>query len=172
MRPVTLLNLSTGGRCLRSQYGFKGSPFAEPRVLLLDPSMKLDVPCSVEGIIINSLSRVFPMLLHIAHGDEWERAQVDGVYRTESLSNQGFIHCSYPQQVTKVANSVYRGHRGLVLLHIDPDRLDSRVVEEDGGGGEPYPHVYGPINLDAVVKVERLEPGDDGSFTLPDLNDS
>ena len=117
-------------------------------------------------------NRVFPMLLHIAHGDEWARAQMDGVYKADSLSDQGFIHCSYPHQVVKVANSVYRGQRGLVLLHIDPDRLDSRVVEEDGGDGELYPHVYGPINLDAVVKVERLEPGDDGSFTLPDLNDS
>lgn len=112
------------------------------------------------------------MLLHIAHGDEWMRAQMNGVYRADSLSVQGFIHCSYPHQVTKVVNSVYWGQRGLVLLQIDSDRLDSKVVEEDGGGGELYPHVYGPINLDAVVKVERLEPGDDGSFTLPDLNDS
>jgi len=112
------------------------------------------------------------MLLHIAHGDVWARAQVDGVYRADSLRDQGFIHCSYPHQIIRVADMVYRGQRGLVLLHIDPVRLDSRVVEEDGGGGELYPHVYGPINLDAVVKVEPLEPGDDGSFTLPDLNDS
>ena len=112
------------------------------------------------------------MILHIAHGDEWARAQVDGVYRADSLRDQGFIHCSYPHQIIRVADMVYRGQRGLVLLHIDPVRLDSTVVEEDGGGGELYPHVYGPINLDAVVKVERLEPGDDGSFTLPDLNDS
>jgi len=111
------------------------------------------------------------MLLHIARGDEWARAQMDGSYRTGSLHEQGYIHCSYPHQVIEVANMVYRGQRGLVLLHIDPDRLDSRVVEEDGGG-ELYPHVYGPINLGAVVKVERLEPGKDGSFTHPDLNDS
>jgi len=112
------------------------------------------------------------MLLHIAHGEEWGRAHVDGSYRTSSLRDQGYIHCSYPHQVIRVANSVYRGQRGLILLHIDPDRLDSRVVEEDGGSGELYPHVYGPINLDAVVKVEPLEPGYDGYFTLPDLNDS
>jgi len=112
------------------------------------------------------------MLLHIARGDEWARAQMDGVYRTGSLQEQGYIHCSYPHQVINVANMVYRGQRGLVLLHIDPDRLDSRVVEEDGGGGELFPHVYGPINLGAVVKVERLTPGEDGSFTHLDLNDS
>lgn len=112
------------------------------------------------------------MLLHIAHGGDWARAQVDGYYRTGSLGEQGFIHCSYPHQMIKVANIVYRGQRSLVLLHIDPDRLDSRVVEEDGGGGELYPHVYGPIKVDAVVRVERLEPGRDGFFTHPDLNDS
>jgi uncharacterized protein (DUF952 family) len=112
------------------------------------------------------------MLLHIARGEEWARGQVDGSYRTSSLRDQGYIHCSYPHQVIRVANSVYRGQRGLILLYICPDRLDSRVVEEDGGSGELYPHVYGPINLDAVVKVEPLEPGYDGCFTLPDLNDS
>ncbi len=60
----------------------------------------------------------------------------------------------------------------MVLLHVDPDRLDSRVVEEDGGNGELYPHVYGPINVESVVKAERFDPGEDGSFTQPDLNDS
>ena len=107
------------------------------------------------------------MLLHIAHGGEWVRAQEAGVYETRSLDEQGFIHCSYPHQVVAVANSVYRGQRGLVLLYIDPDRLGSRVVEEDGGAGESYPHVYGSVNLDAVVKAEPFHPGEDGRFTLP-----
>lgn len=111
------------------------------------------------------------MLLHIARGEEWARAEESGLYLTDSLREQGFIHCSHPHQVMEVANTFYRGQLGLFLLHIDPDRLDSRVVEEDGGG-ELYPHVYGPINLGAVVKVERLEPVEDGSFTHPDLNDS
>ena len=111
------------------------------------------------------------MLFHIAHGEEWARAQLDGLYSTGSLRDQGYVHCSYPHQVIKVANMVYRGQRGLVLLHIDPDRLDSRVVGEYVDG-ELYPHVYGPINLGAVVKAERLEPLEDGSFTHPDLNDS
>jgi len=107
------------------------------------------------------------MLLHIAHGDEWARAQMDGLYRAGSLQEQGYIHCSYPHQVTEVANSVYRGQRGLVLLHVDPDMLDSWVVEEDGGSGELYPHVYGPINVGAVVKAERFEPGEDGRSAHP-----
>lgn len=126
----------------------------------------------MEGILINSPSGGFPMLLHIAHGDEWVRAQEDGLYQTGSLHDQGYIHCSYPHQVIKVANSIYRGQRGLILLHVDPDRLDSRMVEEDGGSGKLYPHVYGPINVGAVVKVERFEAGEDGFFTHPDMNDS
>jgi uncharacterized protein (DUF952 family) len=112
------------------------------------------------------------MLLHIALGDEWARAREEGLYLTGSLHDQGYIHCSHPHQVVEVANSVYRGRRGLVLLHIDPDRLDSRVVEEDGGNGEMYPHIYGPINVGAVVKVELFEPRENGFFTLPDMNDS
>jgi uncharacterized protein (DUF952 family) len=46
------------------------------------------------------------------------------------------------------------------------------VVEEDGGSGELYPHIYGPINVGAVVKVEHLEPGEGGLFAHPDMNDS
>ncbi|HUV54598.1 MAG TPA: DUF952 domain-containing protein [Candidatus Krumholzibacteriaceae bacterium] len=112
------------------------------------------------------------MLLHIAHGDEWARAQEDGLYRTGSLHDQGYTHCSYPHQVVEVANSIYRGRRGLVLIHIDPERLESRVVEEDDGGGELYPHVYGPINVGVVVKAECFEPREDGRFAHSDLNDS
>lgn len=125
-----------------------------------------------KGILFNAHRGNFTMLLHIALGDEWERAREDGSYWTGSLHDQGYIHCSYPHQVIEVANSVYRGRRGLVLLHIDPDRLDSRAVEEDGGSGELYTHVYGPINVGAVVKVERFEPGEDGLFTHTDMNDS
>jgi uncharacterized protein (DUF952 family) len=47
------------------------------------------------------------------------------------------------------------------LLHIDEDRLTSPVVVEDlVGSGEPFPHIYGPIDLAAVVTVDTADPND------------
>jgi len=59
---------------------------------------------------------------------------------------------------------LFRGERGLLLLVIDPKRLSTEVRFEDPGVGEAYPHVYGPIPVQAVVAVRGLEPGPDGNF--------
>ena len=62
----------------------------------------------------------------------------------------------------------YHGRRGLVLLGIDPQRVASPIRWEALGTPEPYPHVYGPLNIDAVVTVWDFEPLADGSFELPE----
>ncbi|MGY3618012.1 DUF952 domain-containing protein [Bradyrhizobium sp. USDA 10063] len=78
-----------------------------------------------------------------------------------------FIHCSTPDQLVEVANYLFRGERGLVLLVIDPDRVISPIRYEDAGNGKLYPHIYGPLNSSAVVAVEPFEPSLDGTFELP-----
>jgi uncharacterized protein (DUF952 family) len=103
----------------------------------------------------------------------WRGEQV--AYYADSLSTEGFIHCSKPSQIVDVANSFYRGQQGLVLLVIDPAKLDSELKWEPPAEPEPsharagdlFPHVYGPLNLDAVVKVLEFEPLADGTFSLP-----
>lgn len=105
------------------------------------------------------------MIYHITTREAWESAQAGGVYRAASLETEGFIHCSEAHQVIRVANVLYAGQRGLVLLRIDPGRLVSRVVYENASGGtENFPHVYGPLNVEAVERVFRFEPGADGTF--------
>lgn len=105
------------------------------------------------------------MIYHIAATADWEQAIQAGEYRANSLATQGFIHCSDAHQVLRVANALYRGVRDLSLLRIDPDKLTSRVVYENTSGGtEPFPHVYGPINLEAVVHVYPFAPGPEGTF--------
>jgi len=114
-------------------------------------------------------------ILHLASNDAWLAATKKGAYRADSLSTEGFIHCSKSSQIVDVANAFYHGQHGLVLLLIDPSKLKPELRWEPPAEPEPtharagdlFPHIYGPLNLDAVVKVIPFEPGADGSFSLP-----
>ncbi len=110
------------------------------------------------------------MILHITTRGDWEAARTLGDYRLDTLDSEGFIHCSTPEQVLGPANALYRGQDDLVLLVIDPARLTAELVYEDCyEAGEAFPHVYGPLNLDAVVGVVPFPSLPDGSFVLPAL---
>ena len=118
------------------------------------------------------------MIFHITPRTAWGEAQQNGDYRAESLAAEGFIHCSTISQVLPVAENFYKSHNGLVLLVIEPTLLSSDLIWEPPSGGrpppgvpegDPFPHIYGPINLDAVVKVVDLEKNADNKFILPDL---
>ena len=111
-------------------------------------------------------------IFHITSREQWSQAEQAGSYQADSLASEGFIHCSTSDQVVKVANAYYPGQTGLVLLCIDTDGLDSEVRFEDASGaqfepGEQFPHIYGPVNVDAVVKVIAWEPGLNGLFMVP-----
>ena len=110
------------------------------------------------------------MILHIAAVDHWEEARARGEYSLDSLETEGFIHCSTPQQVLGPANEFYRGRSDLVLLVIDPARLEAKLIYEDlYEAGFLFPHIYGPLNLDAVVNVLPFPTRPDGTFELPVL---
>ena len=97
-----------------------------------------------------------------------------GTYAPTSLRDEGFIHCSTIAQVIDTANRFYRGSDDLVLLHIDESRLKAELKYEaptmDHGesSGALFPHLYGELNVDAVVRVIELRCEVDGSFQLPD----
>jgi uncharacterized protein (DUF952 family) len=111
------------------------------------------------------------VILHITTGQAWTDAQSHGAYAADSLATEGFIHCSTPAQVIGVASVRFRGRTDLVLLHIDPSRLDARVVYENLEGGEQlFPHVYGAIPVSAVVAVTPFRPANDGSFDASQLS--
>lgn len=109
-------------------------------------------------------------IFHITPRQQWQAVQQQGVYRCESLETEGFIHCSTLPQVVRVANLFYAGQSGLVLLCIDGDRLQAELrydaVETDSGS-EAFPHIYGPVNLGAIVQVLDFQPEPDGTFQLP-----
>ena len=104
-------------------------------------------------------------IFHICSPARWEAAK-SSEYRSPSFDNEGFIHCSTSDQVIEVANYLFRGQRGLVLLVINPDRVTSPIRYEDAGNGKLYPHIYGPLNPSAVIAVEPFEPSANGTFEL------
>jgi len=110
-------------------------------------------------------------LHHLALAEAWAHAQASGAYERStidrSLAEEGFVHCSFPEQVQGTADRYYRGRDDVVLLTIDPERLTSEVrVEPSPSTGEGYPHVYGPIDLRAVVSVVPVPLGDDGRLDV------
>lgn len=115
-------------------------------------------------------------IFHIASRQAWTEAARAGLYVSSSLATEGFIHCSTCSQVLPVARQFYRGQTGLVLLAIDPARLTALLKWEPPSDGlppegvpvgDPFPHVYGSINADAVVQVMDFEADATGQFTLP-----
>jgi uncharacterized protein (DUF952 family) len=109
------------------------------------------------------------LIFHATTRTAWSDAQKKGLYAADLLPGDGFIHCSKADQVLRVADSFFTGQHGLVLLVIDPALLSSELRWEPGVdlATELFPHICGPINLDAVVDVLEFEPGPDGKFHLP-----
>ena len=98
------------------------------------------------------------LIYHIAAAADWEQALRDGQYaistRGRSLAEEGFIHAATAAQVAQVADAFYRDAPDLVLLVIDTERVGPELrYDPVPGQPDPYPHIYGPLNLDAVLEV-------------------
>ena len=111
-------------------------------------------------------------IYHIAAAADWERARRDGQYTTSTrgrtLAQEGFIHASTAAQVPLVADAFYHDAGDLVLLVIDTERVGSEIrYERVPGQADPYPHIYGPLNVDAVIETRPFTPGPDGKFSSP-----
>jgi uncharacterized protein (DUF952 family) len=97
------------------------------------------------------------MIYHVTTAAGWKEAEAKGYYEAASLTTEGFIHASKHNQVAGVLVRYYAGKKDLLLLHIEEDKLTSKLLYElSTSVNEEFPHIYGTINLDAVVKVEEL----------------
>jgi uncharacterized protein (DUF952 family) len=112
-------------------------------------------------------------IYHVAIRADWERARRDGEYTTSTLgrtlAEEGFIHAARATQVAEVANRYYSGVPDeLVVLVIEPARVRAPVRDEHvPGASEPFPHIYGPLNADAVLAARPFPLSPDGTFTFP-----
>lgn len=107
------------------------------------------------------------IITHFTHRSSWETATQAGTYTGDTLVTEGFIHCSTPEQVIAVANRIARSWDDAVLLWIDEAKVNAKIVYENLEGGEAlFPHIYGPLNMDAVLEVTPFLKDEKGEYTL------
>jgi uncharacterized protein (DUF952 family) len=96
-------------------------------------------------------------IFHITSRDEANKARTAGEYSPQQFDAEGFIHCSYAHQVNGVIGRRFQDRTDLVLLEIDPAKLDCKVIDENlEGGAELFPHIYGRLPMSAVVQIRPL----------------
>lgn len=114
-------------------------------------------------------------IYHLTSRKEWKYALATGDYRTKDLERDGFTHCSTLEQLMPVAMEFLPKRRKISILVIESTLLTSQLKWEKSDEappgvdrGEKFPHLYGPLNIDAVQKVLDMERNADDVFVLPD----
>ena len=96
------------------------------------------------------------LMYHVVSAADWARADGQPAYEAASLSTEGFIHLATAPQVAGVLGRYYAGVPDLMLLHVDTDRLTAELRYEPATDNALFPHLYGPLNRDAVIGVEAI----------------
>jgi uncharacterized protein (DUF952 family)/energy-coupling factor transporter ATP-binding protein EcfA2 len=98
------------------------------------------------------------LIYHIVLPKVWEEFKDKEFYEADSLASEGFIHCSDQDQVEGVLKRYYKNADELVILKIEVDRLSNKPVYEKSTDDDLYPHVYAPINMEAIVEAHAVIP--------------
>ncbi len=106
------------------------------------------------------------IIYHLVPIDDWEAQPADRPYVPADFAREGFIHCTRgDEQIALVANRYYRNdRRAWRVLVIDERAVISEIRYEPGADGVLYPHVYGPLNREAVIEVLPMSRDPDGVF--------
>ncbi len=96
-------------------------------------------------------------IYHVVLPEVWEKFEGRPSYQAESLETEGFIHCSYENQIDAVLKRYYSKAGRVFILKLNAEKMRSKLVEEPSTNGEVYPHLYGRLNQDAVVSIEERD---------------
>jgi uncharacterized protein (DUF952 family) len=97
------------------------------------------------------------MIYHVVQKTIWDAAKKKGFYEADSLADEGFIHLSIKEQVKGVLERYYQGQKNLLLLHIDETKLTAALKYElSHSVNDFFPHLFGRLNLDAVVDATLI----------------
>ena len=107
------------------------------------------------------------LIYHISYRSHWNFAKLRDEYKADSLQSNGFIHCCEKKQLIDLANTLYAGEKDLLILVIDSNLLSAELRYEAQETGGNYPHIYGPLNLDAVIQVLNFRQNAEGKYVLP-----
>lgn len=106
-------------------------------------------------------------VFHIVSIEEWNTAVAAGTCRPQSLATEGFVHFSYAEQVAATANRYCRDSNSLQVLEVDPALTGAELrVERSPATGELFPHLYGPLPIEAVVAIHPLPRDEAGSYVF------
>lgn len=113
------------------------------------------------------------LIFHLTTKDEFFKSKKDNNYQPQSLDEEGFIHCSTGKQVEATANRLFSDQDRLLLLIIDVSTLAANVkYEEDTEQGEAFPHIYGPVNTDAIMDKFTIFAEKNGKFKIAFSSDT
>ena len=95
------------------------------------------------------------LIYHIVLPEIWDKFKDEHEYEAESLATEGFIHCSYQNQLDEVLQRYYSNADKVLILHINPHFLKSDFRPEPSTNREVYPHIYCKINKSVIVEIEE-----------------
>lgn len=107
------------------------------------------------------------LIFHITTEEEFQNHKEGGEYHPESIDTDGYIHCSKGSQIEEAANRLFPDADQIVLLIIDIPTLSADVkYEADEETGEKFPHIYGPLNTNAIMDKLNIFTEDSGAFKI------
>ncbi|MBD3918892.1 DUF952 domain-containing protein [Paenibacillus sp. PR3] len=106
-------------------------------------------------------------IFHFVGQREWDKARGSKCYEPDSLKSEGFIHCCTRIQISGLARRLCEDQPNILLLEMDEALVKKRVIHEDlYGNNQLFPHIYGELNLDAVIGVYTVESAEGDQVTL------
>ena len=111
-----------------------------------------------------------PRIFHFIPESDLAKFLSDVELRVPSLETQGFIHCSTAGQVTQIATGIMPGRNDLLLLEIDESKVIPKIIYENLEEGKKlFPHIYGPLNKDAIIRAHPFQWDDLTGYRFPEL---
>jgi|SRR5690625_379632 len=107
------------------------------------------------------------LIFHVTTDEYFSAHKSFNNYKPETLDTKGYIDCSKGSQIEETANRIFSGENELLLLIIDLSTLSAEVkYETDRQTSEKFPHIYGPLNMDAVMDKFTIHAEEDGRFKI------
>jgi uncharacterized protein (DUF952 family) len=104
-------------------------------------------------------------IYHLTPAEYFNSLPADQPYRPREFDRDGFIHCTKGEEcMLLVADTLYRRVPGAFLLLVIDERRVTAPVQYENVGGILFPHIYGALNREAIVRVIAMGRRDDGTF--------